>query len=76
MIEEAFWVVEFFGGRGPYYATRPPRLFDGGGGQDVGLTASIHEALKFPTREECEAWIAVHRPPSCAAREHMMIPGP
>lgn len=75
-LTEAFWVVEFFGGtRGPYYATRPPRLFDGGG-QDVGLSASIHEALKFPTRKECEAWIVEHRPPSCAAREHMIIPGP
>jgi hypothetical protein len=66
---ESFWVPEH--PRMPMYRVAKPTAFGKlHDGQDL-LTASIHDAMQFKTRAECEAWIAANPVPAFFAREHV-----
>lgn len=69
---ETVWVPEH--PRIRLYRARVPAAVGKLGEQLDLTTASIHDALQFPTREECEAWIAANPHPVFVAREHMVAP--
>jgi len=60
-MSDTFWVPEAPGHSG-LYATIPTPTRN--------CTYSIHAALRFFTREECEAWIAEHPSPMWVPVEH------
>jgi hypothetical protein len=54
----------------PLYRARVPGR-EGKVGERLNLlTASVHEALQFPTEAACRAWLAANPWPKFVAREH------
>jgi hypothetical protein len=52
------------------YRARDPQPVGKLGEQRDLLTASVHDALQFPSKAECEDWIAANPHPVFVAREH------
>ena len=66
--DEYFWVPEH--PRLNLYRAREPKRTGKLGTRIEITTASIHDAMKFSTKEQCDAWIAENPHPMFVAREH------
>lgn len=72
-VARSFWVPEHPRFGGIYKSCIPVTISIRGIIETAHVTADIHRALQFDTREACEAWIAANPKPAFIAREHFVF---